>query len=163
MNANKLIEQLNLLPHPEGGYYKETYRSKMELVNATQGIRQVSTSIYYLLEGDDKSHFHRIQSDELWYFHQGAALEILYFEGQELKRIYLGNNIDSGEVPQAMIPANTWFASHLKVETDFALVSCSVAPGFSFEDFELAKRADLTSEFPNYKAVIEKFTTGKEQ
>lgn len=158
MNANKLIEQLNLLPHPEGGFYKETYRSKMELVNANQEIRQVSTSIYYLLVGNDKSHFHRIQSDELWYFHQGTTLEILYFEGQELKRIYLGNDIDSGEVPQAMIPANTWFASHLKGETGYALVSCSVAPGFSFEDFELAKRADLMIEFPLYNAIIENFT-----
>ncbi|HPH81418.1 MAG TPA: cupin domain-containing protein [Flavobacteriales bacterium] len=159
MNSNKLIEQLNLLPHPEGGYYKETYRSKVDLVNDNQQIRQVSTSIYYLLEENDSSHFHRIQSDELWYFHQGAALEILYFEGQELKCIYLGNDIDSGEVPQAMIPANTWFASHLKNETGFALVSCSVAPGFSFEDFELAKRTALTSEFPTHKAIIEKFTT----
>ncbi len=77
MNANDWVAQLHLLPHPEGGYYKETYRSKEEsLFDDFNGKRSISTAIYFLLEGKDKSHFHRIQSDELWFFHEGSALEI---------------------------------------------------------------------------------------
>ena len=158
MNSKTLIQKLQLQPHPEGGFYKETYRSEQTLVNDEGENRNVSTSIYYLLENNDKSHFHRIKSDELWYFHQGQALEIVSIQNQQLVSIILGNDIENGEVPQAMIPANTWFGSHIKSETEFSLVSCSVAPGFDFADFEMAERDNLVQEFPDLSGVIESFT-----
>ncbi|MEO7988700.1 MAG: cupin domain-containing protein [Chryseolinea sp.] len=158
MNSNTLIQTLQLQPHPEGGFYKETYRSNQSVTNNEGQSRNVSTAIYYLLENEDKSHFHRIKSDELWYFHQGQALEIVSIQNNNLVTILLGNDLSKGEVPQAMIPANTWFASKVKNDVGFSLVSCSVAPGFDFADFEMAKRQDLIQLFPHVKDVIVKFT-----
>ena len=99
-----------------------------------------------------------IKSDELWFFHQGEALEIVFIKEGVLNTIILGNNLENGEVVQATIPANTWFASRVKNLKGYSLVSCTVAPGFDFADFELAKREDLINEFPNLKETIEKFT-----
>ncbi len=157
MNSVDLIQKLALLPHPEGGFYKETYRCGQSLQTPT-GDRNVSTAIYYLLENKDKSHFHRIKSDELWFFHQGQPLEIVSIQEGKLKTILLGNNFNNGEVPQAIIPANCWFASHIQEGKGFALVSCTVAPGFDFTDFEMAKRENLIQRFPHLQEVIEKFT-----
>jgi uncharacterized protein len=159
MTAQDIITQLQMLPHPEGGYYKETYRSG-ETISVHGNERNVSTAIYFLLENKNKSHFHRIQSDELWFFHQGEPLEILSIQNGELVSTILGNNIVKGELPQAIIPANTWFASHVKDETGYALVSCTVAPGFDFADFELAERNDLIAQYPQLKQIIEEFTMG---
>lgn len=158
MNANDLIQKLQLQPHPEGGFYKETYRSDQTLLNKEGQIRNVSTAIYYLLENEDKSHFHRIKSDESWYFHQGVTLEIVSIQNNNLVTILLGNDLSKGEVPQAVVPANVWFAANVKDNVGFSLVSCSVAPGFDFLDFEMAKRQALTQLFPHLKDVIEKFT-----
>ncbi len=113
---------------------------------------------YFCLENENKSHFHRIKSDELWFFHQGNALEILVLDEDGLQSIILGNNLSAGEVPQAMIPSGKWFASRVQNQSGFALVSCTVAPGFSFEDFELADRQGLTKQFPGQKKLIEEFT-----
>lgn len=158
MTSQDLIKELKLLPHPEGGYYKETYRSEETTINKNGDLRNVCTAIYFLLENKDKSHFHRIQSDELWFFHLGQALEIFYIIGGELKSVILGSDIQNGEVLSFKVPANTWFASKVKQEAGFALVSCTVAPGFDFADFELAKRKELTQEFPKLKVIIEEFT-----
>jgi predicted cupin superfamily sugar epimerase len=158
MTSQELIDTLNLLPHPEGGYYKETYRSEETTINKKGAERNVCTAIYFLLEGNDKSHFHRIQSDELWFFHLGQALEIVFILNGELKSVTLGNKILSGEVLYFKIPANIWFAAKVKNGQDYALVSCTVAPGFDFRDFELAKRDKLAGEFPELKGIIEEFT-----
>ncbi len=158
MTGNEIIEKLKLEAHPEGGYYKETYRSELLIKNDQQKTRNVSTAIYFLLKDDEKSLFHRIQSDELWFFHQGEALEIVFIENNELKTIILGNDITNGEVPQAKIPAHVWFGSRIKNASGYALVSCTVAPGFDFLDFELANRETLTLEFPHLKESIETFT-----
>jgi len=153
MQASYLIKKLKLEPHPEGGYYKETYRCEQEIpVRSKQ--RNVSTAIYFLLENDNKSHFHKIKSDELWFYHQGETLEILLIENGELRSIFLGNNVTAGEVPQAMVPANTWFASRMKYAKGYALVSCTVAPGFDFEDFEMGKKSELLKEFPTLGKII---------
>lgn len=157
MNSQDIITKLQMLPHPEGGYYKETYRSS-ETMTVDRGERNVNTAIYFLLENKNKSHFHRIQSDELWFFHQGEPLEILSIQNGELVSTILGNNIEEGELPQAVIPANTWFASHVKNETGYALVSCTVAPGFDFADFELAERNELIEKYPHLRQIIEEFT-----
>lgn len=158
MPAQDLIRALQLQPHPEGGYYRETYRAAQQLLTADQQLRSVSTAIYYLLENQDKSHFHRIQSDELWFFHQGQPLEIVYLDGDEARRIQLGHDLTRGEVPQVLIPAHTWFAAHIPAGTGFALVSCTVAPGFDFADFELADRPALRAQYPQLAGLIELFT-----
>jgi predicted cupin superfamily sugar epimerase len=158
MNAQSIIDKLKLTPHPEGGFYKETYRSDYTIVNAKKENRHVSTAIYYLLEDEDKSHFHRIQSDELWFFHLGQPLEVILIEGGHLTTTILGNDIKKDEYPQVIIPANTWFAARVKNGKGFSLVSCTVSPGFDFADFSLAKREDLVQQFPHLKDVIEKFT-----
>ncbi len=157
--ASDYIHQLQLQPHPEGGFYKETYRAEtMVEVDGFKGTRNISTAIYFLLEGTHKSHFHKIKSDELWFYHEGVSLEIFVLEATGLKVIYLGKNVAEGEVLQAVIPANVWFASKVKNNEGFVLVSCTVSPGFSFEDFEMAKKADLKVQYPHALDVIEEMT-----
>jgi len=158
MTAQEIIHHLQLLPHPEGGYYRETYRAADTLTTAEGRTRSVSTAIYYLLENEDKSHFHRIKSDELWFFHQGRPLEIILLTPGQPTRLVLGSDFSRGELPQAVVPANTWFAAHLPHHAGFALVSCTVAPGFDFADFELAERTALLAEFPQAAEVVEQFT-----
>ena len=158
MNGKEIVQKLGLLEHPEGGFYKETYRSTCSIETDKNTNRNISTAIYFLLENDNISLFHRIQSDELWFFHQGEPLEIVFIKDGNLNTIILGNSFENGEVPQATIPANTWFASSVMKQKGYSLVSCTVAPGFDFEDFELASRENLLQEFPNLKEIIQKFT-----
>ena len=158
MNAKNLIQKLELQPHPEGGWYRETYRSAETMTNKNGEKRNVCTAIYFLLEGNDKSHFHRIQADETWFFHCGEPLEILLIEGGNLRKVLLGNDILKGEVPQFVIPSRTWFAARIKTGTGFSLVSCTVAPGFEFLDFELGKREILLTHFPALSEEITSFT-----
>jgi len=160
MNAKYLIEKLQLLRHPEGGWYRETYRSTETTLNKMGAIRNVCTAIYFMLEGNDKSHFHRIQSDEAWFFHSGEPMEILMLNNNQLRTITLGNDILNEQVLQFVIPAQTWFAAKIKTGSGYSLVSCSVAPGFDFSDFELANREELSGIFPEYSDVINEFTTG---
>jgi len=158
MNGKEIVQKLGLLEHPEGGFYKETYRSNQTVEIDSTTYRNISTAIYFLSENDNKSLFHRIKSDELWFFHQGQPLEIVFIKDRILHTIILGNDFENGEVVQAIIPANTWFASGVKNLKGYSFVSCTVAPGFDFADFELAKRENLIKEFPDFKETIEKFT-----
>ncbi len=159
MTSKELIFQLELRPHPEGGYFRETYRSGQVLHLPAGKSRNVSTAIYYLLEDDDKSRLHRIQSDELWFFHQGEPLEVVFInEAGEAGTILLGNNVNHGEVPQAMIPAKLWFGSRVRSSSGYSLVSCTVAPGFDFADFEMAEKETLLREFPHLEELIQQFT-----
>lgn len=158
MTAKELIETLQLMPHPEGGWYRETYRSEETMTTKNGAKRNVCTAIYFLLEGKDKSHFHRIESDETWFFQSGEALEIVMIEGGELRTVLLGNNLSKGEMPQFTVPARTWFAAKIKSGTGYSLVSCTVVPGFDFLDFELAEREKLSNEFSELKEVIREFT-----
>lgn len=153
-DATYWIEKLQMTAHPEGGFYKETYRSDAQ-IETPSGLRNISTAIYFLLQNEQKSHFHRIKSDEQWFHHLGETLEISYIFNNQLHQIYLGNNPENGEVLQATIPANTWFASRLKSGSGFGLVSCTVAPGFDFNDFEMAEKADLLSHYPVLQDIIE--------
>jgi len=150
MNAATIIEQLGMMPHPEGGFYKETYRAT-SMVQPADGRteRNTSTAIYYLLADEDKSHFHRVASDELWFFHQGATIEIYIIQHDGTLSVkLLGNNLLKGETPQVTVAANQWFAAKIQGDKGFALVSCTVAPGFAFEDFELADREILRKQYP---------------
>jgi len=143
--VNSLVDDLKLLPHPEGGFYREMYRSPTIVSAEGAGLKSAYTSIYYLLASEDFSSWHRIKSDETWYFHGGCDVTIYFFdEAKELQTIQLG--LESNCL-QATIPANTWFAAKPIHQNSFCLVSCAVAPGFEFADFEIGKRDSLLSEF----------------
>ena len=147
------IDHLKMTPHPEGGYYQEEYRSKKQVsMEGREAKRQVMTTIYYLLENDDFSAFHRIKSPESWFFHKGAPLLIYSFEEGVLVCRELSDQ-ENG-VLQITIEPGTWFAARLKEPSGFTLVSCAVAPGFEYEDFELADRNSLITEYPDYKKEI---------
>jgi predicted cupin superfamily sugar epimerase len=159
-SINYWVEKLALLPHPEGGFYKETYRSPVEANFAGfDGSRNAVTGIYFLLTKDNFSAFHKIESDEMWHFYAGDSLEIYRFSPQgDLEIINLGLDLEQGEVPQAVVPKDCWFASRVKSGGDYALVGCTVAPGFDFQDFELANRADLLKLYPQFTEIIEQLT-----
>lgn len=154
--AEYYIEQLNLLPHPEGGYYKETYRSAGSSVfEGFESSRNFSTSIYFLLRETEKSHLHKIKSDEIWFYHAGFPIEVLVLHKQYLHIVTLGSDIDKGEVLQYVVPANAWFGARMKDGKGFALVSCVVSPGFDFADFELAEYKKISQDFPAYNSLLE--------
>jgi predicted cupin superfamily sugar epimerase len=158
--AQKIIEFYKLDPHPEGGWYKECYRSDeyisaKNLPNRFGGNRFFSTAIYFLLEQGNFSAFHRIKSDECWHFYSGKRLiiYIIHLNG-ELETIFLGQNYENGERFQFVVPANCWFASIPAPDTEFSFVGCTVSPGFDFNDFELANTSDLTNSFPQHSELI---------
>jgi len=160
MTAEEIVQQLQLQPHPEGGFYKEVYRSK-ELIEKDclpqifGGSRHYSTSIYYLLQRGDYSAFHRIKSDEIWHFYSGGnlLLHLLDEEGNH-RCVTLGNTLASGSIFQFVMPAGVWFAAEPAPGTEFSLAGCTVSPGFDFRDFELAKGETLAKEFPAHKDLI---------
>ena len=158
--AQSLIDAFNLLPHPEGGFYREVHRAQT-IVKAVEDTKEKSayTSIYFLLSGTDFSSWHRIKSDETWFFHLGCDVLINFFdENKVLQTIQLGLVAKDF---QATIPANTWFSAKPLSNNSFCLVSCVVAPGFEFNDFQLGTREELIKKFggshTNIKA-IEAFT-----
>lgn len=155
MEASKLIQELNLKPHPEGGYYKETYRGETKIELGEHNIRNSSTAIYYMLTNEDKSHFHKVLSDEIWLFHQGETIVIYEIDQKgELIAHLLGINFENGEMPQIVIPKGNWFAAQIQSKTGFTLVSCIVAPGFEFEDFILADKQEMLRQYPKYRGII---------
>jgi predicted cupin superfamily sugar epimerase len=159
INASYWIEKLGLLPHPEGGFYKETYRSEGSIVLDNKKVRPHSTAIYFLMEAANFSAFHRIQSDELWHFYDGDPLEVFYFDKNGLLiRILLGSNPEKGEEMQAVVPAKAWFGSRPCDGSLYSLVGCTVSPGFDFEDFEMAKKNQLLMEYPEHAKIIEELT-----
>jgi len=157
--AQTYIEALQMQAHPEGGFFKETYRSD-HILDVTRGSRRnVSTGIYFLLEKDNFSAFHRIKSDEMWHFYAGQTLEVLELTTLgELRCTRLGADILRGEVHQYVVRANTWFASRVAAGGAFALVGCTVAPGFDFADFCFADRAALLASYPQHSRVITELT-----
>lgn len=144
MTANDYILQLQLISHPEGGYYKETYRSPLEIsLDGFTDKRSISTSIYFMLEKGQQSALHRIKSDEIWFYQDGDGIDIIEIDESNTEVITrLGKNISQGEVLQHVVKANRWFGSRLKPESSFCLVACQVSPGFDFRDFELLNSTD---------------------
>jgi predicted cupin superfamily sugar epimerase len=160
MNVRQLIQQFSLQPHPEGGWYKETYRSS-ELILASAlperftGSRVFSTAIYFLLEQHNFSAFHRIKSDECWHFYCGDPLQIFILTSDgNLEVITLGDDILNGQLFQYTVPANSWFASRPAAGSGYCFVGCTVSPGFSFDDFEMADKLVLMAQHPDYKNII---------
>ncbi len=160
ISALQYIQHYKLLPHPEGGWYKETYRSvetieKNNLPANFIGNRNFSTAIYFLLEQGNFSAFHKIKSDECWHFYAGQPLLIyVLLPSGQLKITRLGNNIDKDELFQYVVPANCWFASKPDLGSKYCFVGCTVAPGFDFEDFEMASAADLSAAHPLHASII---------
>ncbi len=157
MNASKIIDKLNLQAHPEGGYYRETYRSEASITANENTSRNLKTAILFLLKDAEVSKLHRIKSDELWFFHTGEPIEIISLENEQIKRICLGLHFDKSEIPQCVIPANTWFAAHLPSKKGFGLVSCTVAPGFDFADFEMADQNQIKNDFGTLFPLLSPF------
>jgi len=153
-NALYWIENIGMLEHPEGGYFKETFRSeKVFHPEGFLGERNFATSIYFLLEKNNVSHFHRIKSDEIWYYHAGSPLHVyVIYPNGELKELKIGPNLKDGEVLQAIVPANTIFGS--TCTNEYSLVGCMVSPGFDFNDFELFPTSQLLDLYPQHKTII---------
>jgi predicted cupin superfamily sugar epimerase len=160
MTARYYIDHLQLKPHPEGGFYKETYRSAATIAasclpNEVKGDRSFSTAIYFLLQESDFSAFHRIKSDECWHFYEGGTLLIhVLQQNGSYSCTRLGRNIQEGETFQYVVPAGAWFASEPAASSFFALVGCTVAPGFDFADFEMASKENLLAQFPEHELLI---------
>jgi uncharacterized protein len=158
------IEKLGLERHPEGGYFCEVYRSaeyycSTALPERYGGDRNISTSIYYLLEGNQVSRFHKLKSDEIWHFLDGSSVKIYLLDPfGNLSEIVVGKNLDSGEKLQAVISKGNWFAAEAIDKDSFSLVFCTVAPGFDFDDFEQGKRDEMLNKYPEHKELILKFT-----
>jgi len=164
-DASYWIEKLELAPHPEGGYYRETYRAPgRSPVPRSTGVveRSYSTAIFYLLPSDEVSALHRLQSDELFHFYDGSALTIHVLEAAgDYRRVDLGPEVENGQRLQATVVAGSWFGATVEQPRSYALVGCTVAPGFEFPDFELADRAELVRRFPDHRAVVERLTVPK--
>jgi len=159
--AKYWIDQIGLKPHPEGGHFKEVYRSdeliiKNDLPERYAGDRPFSTSIYFLLQQGEISGFHCIKSDETWYFHDGDELELFIIDSAgSLIRKVLGINPETESVPQITIERGNWFAARSLGE--FTLVGCNVSPGFDFEDFEMADFATMARQYPQHEQILTKF------
>ncbi len=166
--AGEMISLLNLVRHPEGGWYRETYRSA-EVLPANQlpvrfgGERSFGTPIYFLLEQGDFSTLHRIKSDEIWHFYAGASLTVhVITRAGEHTILKLGQDFAAGEAFQAVVPAGCWFGAEVSGPGPYSLVGCTVAPGFDFADFELGERKELLCIYPAHEEVIRRLTRIRE-
>jgi len=158
--AQYWVQQLGMQAHPEGGYFKEVYRSavtvpRQGLPQYFAGTRPVCTSIYFMLVGQQFSAMHRFKSDEIWHFYAGTALTIyvLHTNGT-VQELALGNNPDAGESLQVVVPAGLWFGAKVNNPNGYTLAGCTVAPGFDFNDFELANRHALIKAYPQHQDLI---------
>ncbi len=164
MKAADLIRELELQPHPEGGYFRETYRSSEETAQASlparfRGNRSHSTAIYFLLPQGSKSHLHRIASDEVWHFYLGGPLRIVEIQPDgSARETTLGQDLARGEKLQHVVRAGTWFGAYPAPGTEYSFVGCTVSPGFDFADFELADREEMLTLFPAAMNAIKSVT-----
>jgi predicted cupin superfamily sugar epimerase len=161
--AEYWVKHLDLQPHPEGGFYKECYRSAGKisqgcLPGGFSGDRSFCTSIYFLLRSADRSLFHRIKSDELWHFYAGSSLTLYVLDERGLSTLVLGSNPEKGESLQVTIPANSWFGAKVNQPESYVLSGCTVSPGFDFNDFEMGTRQSLVNHFPAQQEIIEMLT-----
>ena len=162
--AEYWIEKLNLTVHLEGGFFAPAFRAREQIER--HGLperftknRAMVSSIYYLLKKGQFSAFHRLKSVEIWSFFEGDPLLITILDrhGDLIGRM-LGRNVDSGESLQVAIEAGNWFAAEHRGPGDFTLVGCVVAPGFEYDDMEIARRAELQAKYPQHREIIEKLT-----
>lgn len=147
------IERLGLLPHPEGGYYRRVYTAPVTL-ELPHGVRPAMTAIYYLLPAGARSRLHRLSADECWYFHQGAALTVHVLTAAGVYTPYRLGPDPLRDTLQLTVPAGVWFGATVNSASGFALVGCTVTPGFDFADFELGQRRTLLAQYPQHAALI---------
>ncbi|BAQ61068.1 hypothetical protein of Cupin superfamily [Geminocystis sp. NIES-3708] len=164
MNGEYWIKKLDLQKHPEGGYYRETYRSN-DIINQDKSltryndVRNISTAIYYLLLGQEFSAFHKLKSDEIFHFYGGSFLRVHLINNEgEYHQFKLGNNPENGQVLQLIIPHGYWFASEVGESNSYSLIGCTVSPGFHFADFTLGNKEQLIILYPHLSDLISKFT-----
>lgn len=161
--ADYWIQHLKLDPHPEGGFFREIYRSHMEADNKNlphgyQGTRRFSTSIYYLLRSGDISRFHRLRSDELWYFHYGSSIRIILIDQEGNKHtMLLGPRVEKAEQLQVLVPAGSIFGAEVMEDNSYGLCGCMVSPAFEFSDFAVFEKEDLMQAYPRHAELIKKF------
>lgn len=144
MEASEVIQNLQLIPHPEGGFFREIFR--------TDAI----TTIYFLLQNDYFSGFHRLQSHEVWYFHQGEPVNIYVIEKDGNLKVHSLSSLP-GSTFQVIIEPGKWFAAAIASQKGYSLVGCAVAPAFTFDRFEMAKKEELLMQYPQHKELIERF------
>lgn len=161
----EVIETLGLTPLPEeGGYYKEVYRSeetisKEGLPERYEGGRSFGTDIYFLIHKGEVSKFHRLKSDEIWYYHFGGPITVVEITPDgEMKKVEMGSDIERGERLKYIFKKGSWFGAYTSPDTEFALLSCVVVPGFEFSDFEVGNRDALLKKYPHAREEIEKLT-----
>jgi len=156
--AEEIIRALNLKKHPEGGYFSEIYRSKEEITSLPERFKSAHslyTSIYFLLQENDYSAFHILKSDEIWHFYEGTVLDIhIIRKDGSLETVSLGRNITKGERYQYLVESGQYFAAEVRDKSSFALVGCTVSPGFKYEDFEMPEREKLIAKYPLHTKVI---------
>ncbi len=153
-DAAAWVERLGLRQHPEGGYFRETYRAAERA-----GERAASTAIYFLLEGEDFSALHSLKQDELWHFYAGSSLTIHIIDPNgNCGAMRLGTNVAAGEEPQAVVPAGWLMGAAVNETNSYALVGCTAAPGFEFADFHMPSREELLARFPQHAELIRRLT-----
>jgi predicted cupin superfamily sugar epimerase len=159
--AAELISLLQLQPHPkEGGFFRETYRSADRLaMERYPSQRSASTAIYYLLTPTTISALHKLDTDEVFHFYLGSAVRMLQLgPGRVGREIVLGPDLTAAQHVQVVVPRGVWQGSILEPGGSFALLGCTVAPGFEYEDYEHGKRAELIEQFPAHEAMIRRLT-----
>ncbi len=158
--VKKIIEHFDLLPHPEGGFYKETYRSLEEAAVDREEPQKVvqrsfATGIYFLLPKGKISTWHRIQSDEMWHFYLGDPMALYQIDPKgQCETIILGSDFVKGQKLQHVVPKGSWFGGHPLEESRYSFVGCTVSPGFDFDDFEMAEHGKLVKLYPEHKEII---------
>jgi uncharacterized protein len=157
--ARSVVESLGLAPHPEGGFYRETFRGSLVLERLPHGgARNAHTAIYFLLPANAFSALHRVASDEVWHHYDGGPVELHTIDERgRHEQLVLGKDLARGERPQHVVPAGVWQAA-VASETSHALCGCTVAPGFDFVDFEMPSRAELVARFPEHEVLLARLT-----
>ncbi len=155
-DASYWIDRLRLQPHPEGGFYREVYRSDDLTSHPDHGKgRNLATSIYFLLEGKNISHFHELLSDELWYYHDGDGANIHMFRDGKYQSVEL-SKAGNGHL-QVLIPAKSAFAAEVIDQQGYVLMGCMVTPGFDFEDFRMLMKGEMLRKYPGHEELIVRF------
>lgn len=163
MNVEDIKARLGLIPHPEeGGYFVETYRNTEDtsgLPSRYDGPRCFGTAIYYLLTPETFSALHRLKSDEIFHFYMGDPIEMLhlYQDGHGEKAV-LGVDLEAGQRPQVVVPQGCWQGARLKDGGTFALMGCTVAPGFEFKDYDHGDQDALTAAYPDFHEEISRLS-----
>jgi uncharacterized protein len=162
--ARAWIDRLQLRRHPEGGWFRETYRSdevvsRAALPHRFDGDRAFSTAIYFLVEGEDFSALHGIKQDEIFHFYDGSALTLHVIDSAgNYATVKLGRDLAAGELPLAVMAAGSLFGATVNDPRSYALVGCTVAPGFDFADFSMPSREELCRQFPQHRQIVERLT-----